>query len=739
MSVASQKLGRQATPAGPWPLGAALWIGAGLAAVNFGCTESATSGEGTTDGATEHFDASDDVDEVGDDGSGAPDVAAALDGVVTSETADDDSGSNDGGDDDEADGDDGGGDDGSGVDPGPPSPLTAKGKWTDLSAAISVKVPVDAGLAGTNTPLASAGLVIDLDGDKIIDLVLTDGISQVWIGKGMGKWKWSFKKVHETKAPGIMSLAAIDRGGGPLSVVVGGSKIALLEYGSGGWKDVAQEAGLTFSEQATAQAIVPVDLDMDGHLDLLVGQYSCDDQARVKAYINQTNGKFIERGALLGLAQQATLWALLATDMDDDGRTDVLTLAEGCVDGSASIWYRNKGFGPGTSLYKYTKLPPLFVAPSMEGGTPMGGAVADFNGDGHLDYVFSEVGYRQHRMAGMDMTNPNLEVLAKDAAGGNHLLIGKGGGKFVSAAVPAGITTALSETGLTMVSWSMRFVDFDHDGHMDLMVSHGYDYAAFLLADDGGMRPVLFRNRGDATFEDVSAKFGMPSNHLGLAMASVDIDGDGDLDFFLGGQTVAPILLRNDVVHDGHDLSVTLRGVVSNPWGLGSRLWLQTSARTLVAEMSTQAPSGTMDAPVVHFALMKGETPTHLKVRWPSAFVQEVEVGADAKSLKVVEPKLVSLNKTWVSDGQVTVLARGYSDSGEYLPGQVPITIELAQGAKGSWDGPIECMPNGECFRQWQAPSLTGSKGEDAIVVTIDGLELGIRPRVRFDKSSWQP
>ena len=79
--------------------------------------------------------------------------------------------------------------------------------------------------------------------------------------------------------------------------------------------------------------------------------------------------------------------------------------------------------------------------------------------------------------------------------------------------------------------------DFDNDGHPDL---------ALALTD----RVLLFHNRGDGTFTDVTTKAGLhPLNHP-AAMTFVDFDHDGDLDLLLTGSPLAfgsdNVLWRNN-------------------------------------------------------------------------------------------------------------------------------------------------------------------------------------------------
>jgi tetratricopeptide (TPR) repeat protein len=75
--------------------------------------------------------------------------------------------------------------------------------------------------------------------------------------------------------------------------------------------------------------------------------------------------------------------------------------------------------------------------------------------------------------------------------------------------------------------------DLDNDGHLDLL--------AF-----GGKGLALFRGRGDGTFEDATASFGLAGAAGATAAEALDFDIEGDLDLFTAGAG-SPELWRNDL------------------------------------------------------------------------------------------------------------------------------------------------------------------------------------------------
>lgn len=77
-------------------------------------------------------------------------------------------------------------------------------------------------------------------------------------------------------------------------------------------------------------------------------------------------------------------------------------------------------------------------------------------------------------------------------------------------------------------------IDFDHDGLMDLFFTNGAQLPE-LQKTNVSYHNCLLRNRGDGTFEDVTAKAGLDGKQLGYSfgVAAGDYDNDGNEDLFL--------------------------------------------------------------------------------------------------------------------------------------------------------------------------------------------------------------
>jgi enediyne biosynthesis protein E4 len=129
--------------------------------------------------------------------------------------------------------------------------------------------------------------------------------------------------------------------------------------------------------------------------------------------------------------------------------------------------------------------------------TGNGAAIFDYDGDGRDD-IFIANGQK-------------LQEKGQPA----QLYHNEGGGHFRDVAKQAGFT----QTGWQQ---SVCVGDYDNDGHPDLLVTfYGHN--------------ILYRNRGDGTFEDVTEKAKLPVGGIryGSGCSFVDYDRDGYLDLFV--------------------------------------------------------------------------------------------------------------------------------------------------------------------------------------------------------------
>jgi hypothetical protein len=155
-----------------------------------------------------------------------------------------------------------------------------------------------------------------------------------------------------------------------------------------------------------------------------------------------------------------------------------------------------------------------------------------------------------------DYDNDGFDDLFVTALGQNRLFHNNGNGTFTDVTQKAGLS------GPRELSTSAAWIDFDKDGHLDLVIGNYVQWTQetdLYCTLDGksksyctpesykGTAARLWHNRGDGTFEDVTQKAGLgepTSKTMGIAV--LDYDNDGWPDLLFSNDTQPNKLYRNN-------------------------------------------------------------------------------------------------------------------------------------------------------------------------------------------------
>jgi hypothetical protein len=185
--------------------------------------------------------------------------------------------------------------------------------------------------------------------------------------------------------------------------------------------------------------------------------------------------------------------------------------------------YRQNKDGSFTDVTKEAGL-----ANAGDGNYGMGVAVGDYDNDGYPDIYVTNYGKNTLYHNNRDGTFTDVTEKAGVAAGG--------------------------------WSESAGFVDYDNDGKLDLFVTRYMEWDTKRSKSCGGewhtycppeefpaTTSILYHNRGDGTFEDVSQRSGIAAKKgRGLGVAFADYDDDGFTDIFVANDGMQQFLFHNN-------------------------------------------------------------------------------------------------------------------------------------------------------------------------------------------------
>ena len=380
--------------------------------------------------------------------------------------------------------------------------------------------------------------------------------------------------------------------------------LIFINQGDGTFKNNSKSFGIQRIESFSTGISVG-DFNLDGYPDLYVGNYFTDYDGGLKEisdativnagktakgylYENKGGKRFKEVSEKYNIDHRGFSFGGIFTDFDNDNDLDLIV--------NNDFGYKAK---PNYLLKNlYPKKEFQYVGENYEMDlriNAMGGATADINADGFLDYFISNIRYNRFMIQ-----DPEKNIFEDQAE-------------------------ALG-TQLFTISWGANFNDFAHDGDIDLFVSNGD-----LNPNCVPMYNFFFENK-NGLFKEESTKFGLKDYGVGRGSAIFDLENDGDMDLIVVSQK--PImeygppsltrLYRNDI-EEGNYLQVKLKGNASTLSAHGARIQVFSDSLFINQEIDGGNTSHlSHNSTVAHFGLGKRKIIDSLKVIWPGGEITKM-------------------------------------------------------------------------------------------------------------------
>lgn len=314
----------------------------------------------------------------------------------------------------------------------------------------------------------------------------------------------------DVDADGRLDLLVLPREGSP-------GALRLLVRGDGdAFRDATERAGLAGLPAVTAACVS--DLDLDGRLDLVVG--SAGDQPFVRLFKGRGDGGFEEITATAGVTAEAPCAGIALVDTDLD---DLPELYLSLRDAPNSLWWNGGG-----GTFSRPEGADALAAPAASGPA----------------WFFDYDNDRDH----------DLFVAPPTTGGAPRLFENERDGRWKD-------VTELRGLGKLAGVRRAAFGDLDNDGYVELVLSTADE--VFALANE--------RGRSFAAMEE-PAGVGDLAPGAALTVADLDYDGQQDVVVSIDGVTGGSVFGEGAFRNPGNKnlwVSVGVEGAASNRFGVG--------------------------------------------------------------------------------------------------------------------------------------------------------------------------
>ena len=479
----------------------------------------------------------------------------------------------------------------------------------------------------------SAGVaVFDYDNDGLADIYFVDSLtvetahdpkaarSALYRNRGNGRFEDVTDRsglAHPGWGMGVCTADQDGDGWQDLYVTALGGNHLYRNRHDGTFEDVTERAGVAVGGWSAGCGFA--DYDRDGRLDLFVSRYVRIDLAHLPEFgrdktcqyrgmavqcgprglpgesdvlfHNDGNGRYTDVSQPAGVSDPRGSFGLGIAwfDVNDDGWPDLYV----ANDSMPNFMYVNQKNG----TFKEQAF-PLGVAVSEDGAEQgsMGVALGDYDHSGRFSLF---------------VTNFADEYNALYRNDGDHFS-------------DLSFRSRTAASSLPYVGWGDAFLDYDNDTWADLIAVNGHVYPQLEKLKTGApagyrQRKLLYHNRGDGTFDDVSMRYGsaLTEERVSRGLAIGDLDNDGGIDVVINDLDGAPQVLHNELAPRGSWVIVRVKGAAPNTDAIGAVITVTAGAVRQRAVVQSGASYISQNDMRQHFGLGAAQTIDAIEVKWP--------------------------------------------------------------------------------------------------------------------------
>lgn len=420
------------------------------------------------------------------------------------------------------------------------------------------------------------------------------------------------------------------------------------DYNNDGWPDIISNSGIlwknkdgksfvNFTEESklkiqNSRTVSWVDYDNDGYADIYVATREGKKGEKWEYYPHQMwrnlgDGTFKDVSEDLGVNKSTYGRSVVSCDYDNDGKQEIYVgnyrlkpnflwkfqdgkMIDIAKDVNAAGDYEPEKYSDEHTKHKW--------GPSY--GHTIGCAWTDFNNDGYFDLWVSNLAHKYvgpSKLKGIDYdtrgyTNDDSKIYINQGAPKFNFIDSRE--KSGIPKRPIGGKDVYKGDEL----WSgVACADFDNDGFVDVFVPQIYNlqYAHSLL----------FRNKGNLTFEDVTDRLGIKLlDSYGCAWA--DFNNDGFIDLVIHGRDKVDgqhsVRLFMNKGNGNSWIKFKLIGKKSNKMALGAVVRIRSGNQIQVRQVEGGTGSHSQqNSQIAHFGIGGAKMIDEVQVRWSSGNV----------------------------------------------------------------------------------------------------------------------